>query len=290
MTSAPAAATLWLAYQSLGRIARALPRPCAYAAARRLMDAAWLAWPQGRRASIANARILLPHTLWNGDAPSLACAQWRAYGEYMADAVRLNELTPAECFDAVDGPAADWARLRDAYGTRPTLFALMHIGNWDVLGGAYTHACGTSHVIADPLGHPGLDQAVQSPRNRLGMTPQSGPAGLRRTVAALRAGGTAAVFLDRPPQGRDIGVSVQLFGRTTQLSSVFERIAAAADAWIVPLAAVRTSPGEFAFQALIDLDAAIPPHKGATQRTLAAFEPHLVAHPNQWYQFSPFFR
>ena len=290
MTATPAATSLWLAYQSLGRLARALPRPRAYAAARRLMDAAWLAWPQGRRASIANARIILPHTCWNGDAPSLARAQWRAYGEYMVDAVRLDELTPEQCFDAVDGPAADWARLRDAYGTRPTLFAVMHIGNWDVLGGAYTHACGRSHVIVDPLGHPRLDHAVQSPRNQLGMTPQAGPTGLRRTVKALRAGGTAAVLFDRPPQGRDPGVSVQLFGRTAQLSSVFERIAAAADAWIIPLAAVRTSPGEFAFQALIDLEAAIPPNKGATQRTLAAVEPHLAAHPTQWYQFSPFFR
>ncbi len=285
------AAALYPAYQTLAPLARRLPRRRAYAAARRLMDIAWLGWPQGRRASIGNARIILPHVEWRGDAASLARAQWRAYGEYLVDAVRLPELTPARCFDAVEGPAADWARLRAAYGERPTLFAVMHIGNWDVLGGAYTHACGRSHVVVDPLGHPRLDRAIQAPRDRLGMTPQSGPAGVRRAIEALGEGGTAAILFDRPPAGRDNGVDVRLFGRTARLSSTLARVAAAADAHVVPLAAVRTRPGQFEFQALIDLDAHISSApEDITQSAVAAFEPWLAARPAQWYQFGRFFR
>lgn len=281
-------AGLRLGYESLGRIARALPRPRAYAAARGMMQALWHAWPQGRAASLANAEALLPHVSWDGDTVSLAQAQWRAYGEYLVDAVRLPELTPAQCFEAVEGDAADWVRLRATYGSRPTLFAVMHIGNWDVLGGAYTHACGRSHVIVDRLGDAGLDRAVQSPRERLGMTPQAGASGVRRTIAVLQAGGTAAILFDRPPAGRDAGVEVQLFGRPARLSSTLDRVAAATDAWIIPLAALRQAAGEFRFRALINLDAKIEPSQ-ASQGAASAFEPWLAAHPEQWYQFSRFF-
>ena len=287
-SAALAGTTLWLGYESLGRAARALSRARAYAAARRLMDAAWLVWPQGRAAALANAEALLPHVQWEGGAASLARAQWRAYGEYLVDAARLDELTPAACFAALDGAAADWARLRASYGARPTLFAVMHMGNWDVLGGAYTQVCGRSHVIVDPLGHRRLNAAVQGPRERLGMTPQAGAAGVRRAVAALRAGGTAAVLFDRPPAGRDAGVEVELFGRPARLSSVLTRMAAASDAWVVPLAAVRERPGAFRFRALIDLDAGIAPQEAA-QGAARAFEPRLAAHPEQWYQFGRFF-
>ncbi len=180
---------LYVGYESLGRAARLLPRPSAYAAARIMMQAVWLGWPAGRAAAIENASVLLPHVDWRGDAASLARAQFRRYGEYLVDAVRLDELTPQACFAAVDVPAEDWRRLRERYGSRPTLFALMHMGNWDALGGAYTHACGRSHVLVDPLGHPQLDAAVQGPRDRLGMTPAAGAPGLRRVIEALRGGG-----------------------------------------------------------------------------------------------------
>ena len=287
-SSAAVGAGLRLGYESLGRIARALPRRRAYAAARRMMHALWLAWPQGRAASTANAEALLPHVNWTGDATSLARAQWRAYGEYLVDAVRLSELTPAQCFAAVEGNAADWARLREAYGARPTLFAVMHMGNWDALGGAYTHACGRSHVVVEPLGHPQLDRAVQHPRDQLGMTPQSGPPGIRRTIEALREGGAAAILFDRPPRGRDPGVQVELFGRPAQLSSTLNRVAAATDPWLIPLAAVRQSEGKFRFQPLINLDAKITPSQ-ASQAATSAFEPWLKEHPQQWYQFTHFF-
>ncbi len=281
---------LYCGYESLGRAARLLPRPQAYAAARMMMQAVWFGWPAGRAAAIENASVLLPHVDWRGDAASLGRAQFRRYGEYLVDAVRLDELTPQACFAAVDGAVEDWRRLRERYGSRPTLFALMHMGNWDALGGAYTHACGRSQVLVDPLGHPQLDAAVQGPRDRLGMTPAAGAPGLRRVIEALRGGGTAAVLFDRPPAAGDRGVAVRLFGREARVSSTLERIARASDATVVPLAAVRVREGAFRFRALIELDAGI---EGAgeqvTQRTIERFEPWLAAHPDQWYQFGRFF-
>ena len=69
---------LYCGYESLGRAARLLPRPQAYAAARIMMQAVWFGWPAGRAAAIENASVLLPHVDWRGDAASLARAQFRA--------------------------------------------------------------------------------------------------------------------------------------------------------------------------------------------------------------------
>ena len=143
---------LYCGYESLGRAARLLSRPKAYAVARIMMQAVWLGWPVGRAAAIENASVLLPHVDWQGDAASLARAQFRRYGEYLVDAVRLDELTPEACFAAVDGEAEDWRRLRERYGSRPTLFALMHMGNWDVLGGGVHARLWTLTGAGGPVG------------------------------------------------------------------------------------------------------------------------------------------
>ena len=139
---------LALGYQTLGRTARVLPRPAAYAAARQMMTAVYHAWPRGRNAARRNAEHLLPHVDWDGDAGSLARAQFQRYGEYLVDAVRLDELTPADCYKAVGGD-----------DPQPTLSASRTNGaNWNCSGTSdapssspsFTSATGTSSEAHSP--------------------------------------------------------------------------------------------------------------------------------------------
>ena len=235
----PAMHPLALGYQTLGRAARTLPRPLAYTAARRLMDAVYFAWPKGRNVARRNAQILLPHVNWNGSASSLARAQFQRYGEYLVDAVRLDELSTADCYEAVagDDPAwADhWRRLEEWYQRRPILFAVIHFGNWDILGGAYTHRIGPSMVLVDDLGHPALNKAIQDQRARLGMTPASGRSGLRQIVEHLNANGTAAILFDRPPRHNEQTTTETLFGQQIVLPNEIHRIAESTNAKLIPL-------------------------------------------------------
>ena len=277
---------LALGYHTLGRAARTLPRPAAYAAARRLMTAVYRAWPRGRRAARANAERLLPHVDWNGDATSLAHAQFQRYGEYLVDAVRLDELTPADCFEAVGGDdlayADQWSNLEDWYGRRPILFAVIHFGNWDVLGGAFTHRIGPSMVLVDDLGHPALNRAIQDQRARLGMTPASGRTGLRQIVNHLRSNGTAAILFDRPPRPGEQTVSEPLFDITVQLPNEIHRIAQSTNAKLIPLTATRQGHN-LCFTPYIDLN------HDPSGPLLSAFQPPLKAAPDQWYQFRDLF-
>ncbi|MCY3557278.1 MAG: lysophospholipid acyltransferase family protein [Chloroflexi bacterium] len=273
---------LTIGYQTLGRVARMLPRPAAYLAARRMMDAVYLGWSRGRRAASRNAAILSPHVDWRGNADSLARAQFRRYGEYLVDAVRLDELSPADCFAAVGGDdpawAEHWQKLEDWYGRRPILFAVIHFGNWDILGGAYTHRVGPSMVLVDDLGHPALNRAIQDQRARLGMTPAAGRSGLRRIIEHLNANGTAAVLFDRRPRPGERTTVETLFGRDIRLPDEIQRIAERTGARVIPLAAERLGH-DLRFRPHIDLN------HDPRNPLLSAFEPALRSAPDQWYQF-----
>ncbi len=246
------------------------------------MDAVYIGWPRGRNAATHNAQQLLPQVEWRGDAASLARAQFQRYGEYLVDAVRLDELSTADCFAAVggDGPtwSDQWRHLDDWYGRRPILFAVIHFGNWDVLGGAFTHRIGPSMVLVDDLGHPALNRAIQGQRARLGMTPASGRRGLRRIVEHLRANGTAAILFDRPPRQGERRSTDTLFGRQVAMPADVQRIAESTHAKLIPLAATRLGH-EFAFKPVINLSFKV----GAP--LLKSFEPTIQSAPDQWYQF-----
>ncbi len=273
---------LAIGYQTLGRTARLLPRPLAYAAVRRMMGAVYFGWTRGRHAAHDNAEVLLPHVDWNGSAGSLARAQFRRYGEYLVDAVRLDELTPQDCFDAVGGhdPAWSdhWRQLGEWHGRRPILFAVIHFGNWDILGGAYTHRIGPSMVLVDDLGHPALNRAIQGQRARLGMAPASGRSGIRQIVDHLNANGTAAILFDRPPRPNEQTVTDSLFGHRVQLPNELHRIAVLTQAKVIPLACTREQYA-FGFRPHIVLD-----HEPGIP-LLPAFESALHSAPDQWYQF-----
>ncbi len=275
---------LALGYQTLGRAARALPRPAAYAAALQLMTAVYYAWPRGRNAARRNAEHLLPHVDWDGDADSLARAQFQRYGEYLVDAVRLDELTPADCYEAVGGDdstyANQWDQLEEWYQRRPILFAVIHFGNWDILGGAFSHRIGPSMVLVDDLGHPALNQAIQNQRARLGMNPATGRAGLRQIINHLNSNGTAAILFDRPPRPGEQTTTESLFGQQVIIPNEIHRIAKSTNAKLIPLAATRQAH-KLRFKPYLDLD-----YRGRN-RLLTAFEPALCKAPDQWYQFRP---
>ena len=275
---------LALGYQTLGRAARLLPRPSAYAAARRMMDAVYLGWPRGRNAAQRNTNHLLPHVDWNGNATTLARAQFQRYGEYMVDAVRLDELNPSDCYEAVGGDdptyADQWTQLEKWYQQRPVLFAVIHFGNWDILGGAFTHRIGPSMVLVDDLGHPALNRAIQNQRARLGMTPASGRSGLRQIISHLQDSGTAAILFDRPPGPNEQTTTESLFGQNVTIPNEIHRIAESTNAKLIPLTATRQGH-ELRFSPHLDLG-----HQRG-RPLLPAFESTLSAAPDQWYQFRP---
>ncbi len=288
-------ALLFHGWRALGPLARALPLSSAYALSNALMDAVYAAWPDGRRAMRDNLRTVLgtnDHQLLD----HWGQRQLRRYGEYLVDSLRLEALTPQDCLRALEADPDAWPRLRELYGREPIIFALMHFGNWDVGGGAFTAACGRSSVIVESLGNPRMDRAVQQARDGLGMTPVGIDGGILPARRALRHGGTVAVLIDRPLPPAEPGVDLTFCGRSCRLPEGFARLALASGARVFPFAVLRLSSRHFRFRALIDLDFTYPVSgdrgedvRALTQGVLDVHESWVRRWPDQWYQFRPFF-
>ena len=285
---------LYLAWRLLGPLARAVPRSAAYAVADTIMDGVYRGWPQGRRALRDNLRTVL-RTDNTYRLDDWGQRQLRRYGEYLVDAARLDTLSAQDCYAALstDGWPQAGAALREG----PVLFALMHMGNWDVLGGALAHAGFRVHVPVESLGHPALDRMLRRSRARLGIHPVPETRSLLSVRRTLARGEPAAVFIDRPRTPAQAGLDLQFCGRPCRLPDSAARLALAADARVIPIGCVRTSARALRFRALADFPFrfthsgdAVADAQVLMQGLLDAFEPWVRQYPDQWYQFGPFWQ
>ena len=269
------------------------PRPL-YALADAAADATYALWAPGRRRIRENLRVVLG----TDDVSTLdywGQRQLRRYGEYCLEALWPAGPTPADCDAALAADPADWERVRALAAQGPLIFALLHQGNWDVAGGAFTHNVGPSTVLVESLGARWLDAAVQGRRERLGMRVVSETAP-RPALRALRSGGALGLLFDRPLGAGEPGVDLTFFGAPCRLPAGPARLALATEARVVPMAVLRTDSRALRFRVEIGLDFD-PPRTGdraadvraLTQALLDWFEGPVRRHPDQWYMFRRFF-
>ena len=251
-------------------------------------------WAPGRHRIRENLRVVLG----TDDGATLdywGQRQLRRYGEYCLEALWPAGPTPAGCDAALAADPADWERVRALAAQGPLIFALLHQGNWDVAGGAFTHNVGPSTVLVESLGARWLDAVVQGRRERLGMRVvyETAP---RAALRALRSGGALGLLFDRPLATGEPGVDVTFCGARCRLPTGPARLALATDARVVPMAVLRTDSRALRFRVEIGLDFD-PPRSGdraadvrtLTQSLLDWFEGPVRRHPDQWYMFRRFF-
>ena len=275
------------------------PWPTAYALADLAADLIYATWRPGRRRIRDNLRVVL-----NTDDPSTlddwGQRQLRRYAEYCLDALRLGRLTPADCHAALEADPADWDRVRAAAAQGPVIFALLHQGNWDIAGGAFTHNVGPSTVLVESLGIARLDRWIQRQRQHLGMrvVHDSDP---RAAIRALRDGGALGLLFDRPlpahePGPHRAGTDGTFCGAPCRLPTGLARLALSHHARVIPMAVIRTDSRALRFRVEIGLDFnyAESGNRAAdvqalTQALLDWFETPVRRHPDQWYMFRRFF-
>ena len=298
------------------RLARGTPDRLLYPLADLAADLTYLCWRPGRRRIRRNLAVVL-NTAHNPTLDYWGQRQLRRYAEYLVDTLRLPSLTPAHCHAALQADPADWDRVRELAAQGPLIFALLHQGNWDIAGGAFTHNVGPSTVLVESLGHPSLDAAVQQQRQRLGMhvvydtDPRAALRALRPPGAESH-GGALGLLFDRPlappgPDNTEPGVDVRFCGAPCRLPSGLARLALTSSARVIPMAVIRTDSRALRFRVEIGLDFDYAPTgnrdhpvrdqdardndvRALTQSLLDWFEPHVRRHPDQWYMFRRFFR
>ncbi len=159
---------------------------------------------------------------------------YRSYGRYWADTFWFRPRRRGFLISIVERVHFDPV-YRSMESGRGRIFALPHVGNWEVAG-----------LIADEIGTPVVAVAEHLPnqritdwfidvRNHFGIDIilTSDPQRTRKLMRILKGGGAVALVADRDVTGR--GVEVEFFGETTTMPAGAVALADTTGADLIPV-------------------------------------------------------
>jgi KDO2-lipid IV(A) lauroyltransferase len=198
-----------------------------------------------------------------------------SYGRYWAETFwirprRLNQLFRQ--FDVTGWPALNAAK---ATG-RGIVFALPHMGNWEIAGARAAREGLQPLAVAEALPNRDLADWFIDVRTRMGIDvvlTEEGSGVTKQLIRHLKAGGTVALVADRDLGGR--GVPVEFFGERTTLPAGPIALADRTGATVLTIATLfRDGAGH-----RMDIHEAI--------EIPGRFEEIIRAAPTQWHLLQP---
>ncbi len=233
-------------------------------------------------------RVLGP----GADATRAARRMFGWYGRYWAEVFWLRPRRAAAMLGHID--VTGWTAVNTALAKgNGVIFALPHLGNWE-LGGARARAEGVPILaVAEALANERLVEWFIGIRRRLGIDVVIASEGSKVTrvlIEHLRRGGAVGLVCDRDLSGR--GVTVEFFGEETTMPAGPLALADRTGAQVLPMATYfRDGPG---LHMVIHDRVEIPDLPGrdervarGTQALAAKFEEMISAAPPQWHLLVP---
>lgn len=224
---------------------------------------------------------------------AVARRAFRNFGKFVVDFIRFPVISPEEIrsrlvFD-------QWEELDEVMASkRGMLIVTMHFGVFD-LGGAALAAHGyPTNPIVENYGHEKMARLIHDSRERLRL--KVIPADRRAAAGAFRAlkrGEIVALLIDIPPPGQ--AITVDFLGAPAEVSAAPARLALRTGAWVMPVMVYRGPESDSVVRPIFETRAVRHEPTGdeerdvlaMTQQIMASFEPHIRAHPEQWYIFHP---
>ncbi len=277
--------TFWL-YRVGERIINALPRglvmPAAAAAGNVAYDVA------GPKQALIHANLAHPMGL-PADDPRVKRAARRAfrnYAKYLADMMRIGEITPAQAADLVGIDNLEILEEARTEG-KGVLVCTAHIGGMDLLGPGLKLAGMSMHVVADDTTYGRLFDHLAAARARQNIF-VIGWRNLRGMFRVLRDNGNVVLFCDGGYRRGD--VPVELCGEATTFPIGPATLAAKTGAPLLTVACRRTNDDRFVTRGLplIHCRSTEPAEiYRATQAVADALSSVIAEDPGQWYMFRP---
>ena len=211
---------------------------------------------------------------------------FRNYARYLADVMRLADVTAEESGKLVD--IKDITPLFEARaGGKGVLLCTVHVGGMDLIAPALLAHDQELHVIADDTTYGRLYDHLVEVRARHGLT-LIGWRKLRALFKALKAGENLVLFCDGGYRAGD--VPVEFLGEATTFPAGPATLSARSGAPMLPVAARRTAGDRFHAEGLpLILCRGEEPAEvyRATQALADALGQVIAADPGQWYMFRP---
>jgi KDO2-lipid IV(A) lauroyltransferase len=266
--------------------ARWLPVRLQHRLARILAVAWWVVAAERRRVV---ARNLLPICGDEAQARRVCRQVFQQFAVKLADLWRFEN---GQDMEGIFAELTGWEHVEAARNLgRGLLLVTPHLGNWE-LGGLLFARMGMKIKVVTMAEPGGLTELRQGARARRGIETiviGDGGFGFVELIRHLEEGGVAALLLDRPP--KESAVEIRFLGRPFLASIAPAELARASGCALVPVTIFCGDNGHHA-QALsmVPYDRAAlrcrEARQALTQQLMAAFEPAIRQHPDQWFHFT----
>jgi KDO2-lipid IV(A) lauroyltransferase len=240
------------------------------------------------KARLTRENLAHPMGLPADSRPVRAAARraFRNYAKYLADVMRIGELTDAQAAELVAIENIEILHEARADGAG-VILCTVHIGGMDLIGAGLKRFGEKLRVVADDTTYGRLYDHLAEARARQNIF-LIGWRNLRALIRALRANENIVLFCDVGYRPGD--VPVELHGEATTFPAGPATLAARSGAPILPVACRRVGGERFAARGLplIRVAGDTPREiQRATQALADALGSVIAQDPGQWYMFRP---
>ncbi len=281
--------TEYVAYRLAAGVAGSLPGSLVLRLGRALGDRAFDREPERRRMAIRHMTRALGS---EHEVETAAREAFRAYGRYWAEVLWARPRRVPRILEGIEVEGLELVKAAQERGSG-MIFALPHVGNWEVAG-AVAHALGLELIaVAEALPNPRIARWFAGVRKAFGIDVvfADGRPGILDLLAdALRRGAAVALVTDRNLGPG--GVPVRFFGETTDLPAGASALAIRTNVPVFPVAAFfAEGPGHrLVIEPPIPMPTEGSPAEGileGTQRVARALECLIMRDPTQWHLLQP---
>ena len=245
-----------------------------------------------RRALLTNhmRRVLGPDAS-NTEVQDAVDGMYRSYGRYWAETFWFRPRRRDAIISAVERIHFEPVLEAQAAG-RGIVFAVPHVGNWEIAGVIARDLGLDLMAVAEDLPNPLITKWFLDVRNGFGIdiVLTSDPARRSKMIRRLKAGGALALLADRDVTGT--GVTVEFFGEETAVPAGPVALAELTNSVVLPVVAYFRDDGGYRIEVgdpieIPDTGTRTERVKLGSQRVADALEAQIRKHPSQWHLFQP---
>jgi KDO2-lipid IV(A) lauroyltransferase len=249
-------------------------------------------WHMARHRRLVVVHNLVPAL--GGNIPRAEQVARRLFANFAHKLIDLWRYEGGLPIGDVLGGYSGWEHFLEAQRQcRGILLVTPHVGNWE-FGGPWLNRMGVKLRVIT-LAEPGSDfteirQAARARWNIETTVIGNDPFAFVEIIRKLDAGATVALLIDRPSPAT--AIPVELFGRPFSASVAAAELARAAGCALLPVYVAR-SDGRYSAHILPEIKyergdlRAREARIALTQQIVQVFEPVLLEHLDQWYNFVP---
>jgi KDO2-lipid IV(A) lauroyltransferase len=299
MTGTLAAAKDWLVDRgyALGwALVCRVPESWARWAFRFVGDIAWRRQGRGVQRLEANLRRVIGPQASGKELRALSRAAVRSYARYWMEVFRLPVITREQVLARTTSVGdAEKTAFADIDAGRGVVFALPHMGNWEVAGvWIIARGAGKFTTVAERLKPESVYLRFLAFRESLGFEVLPATGGNSRfgiLAQRLRAGGMVCLLADRDVTGG--GIEVEFFGQKARMMGGAAALAIQTGAALLPVTLWFEGSG---WTVHIHPEIPVPANGGRrdkvavmTQQLARVFEAGVAAHPADWHMLQRVF-